>query len=153
MQFPEKLLPYDLLNRATLRGMEYAWRLDDIPGVIKAAREADLVSIGGQLQFRFPEGPTCECYWVEVDTYQKVVMNLTWAERVTRTAEVALIDFCELQTRWDFLAEGRIGFDEEFQKWEAKGVDPASAMCFVWYVTNLAHEAETASSFKCANDN
>jgi hypothetical protein len=114
--FPEKLLPPSLLQRAILRGNEYAWLLDDIPGVIEAVREADLVSVGGQLQFRFPEGGTCECYWVEVDTYQTVPINLPWAERVTRTAEAALADLRELQTRWDFLAEGRTAFEQEFHK-------------------------------------
>lgn len=146
MRFAERLLPHDLLECATLRGNEYAWRLDDIPRVIKAAREANLVSIGGQLQFRFPEGGTCECYRVEVDTYPTVPSNLPWAERVTRTADAALADFRELQTRWDFMAEGRTGFEEEFQKWEANGGDTASAMCFVWYVTTPAEESKTATS-------
>jgi hypothetical protein len=148
MQFPERLLPHDLLEQATVRGNEYAWRLDDIPRVIKAAREAELVSIGGQLQFRFPDGGTAECYWVEVDTYRTVPSTLPWAERVTRTAEAALADFRGLQTRFDFIAEGRTCFEEVFQKWEAKGGDPASAMCFVWYVTTAADESETAEQYR-----
>jgi hypothetical protein len=134
MQFPERLLPDDLLARATRRGNEYAWPVDDIPKIIEAAKESSLVNIGGQLQFRFPGGGTCECYWVQVDTFQSVPSDLPWAERVARTAEVALSDFQELRTRYDFIAEGRV-FEEEFLKWEAKGGDPAEALCFVWYVT------------------
>jgi hypothetical protein len=145
VQFPEKLFPHDLIERATLRGNEYAWPLEDIPKVIAAARERNLVSIGGQLQFRFPEGGTCECYWVEVDTYQIVPSNLPWADRVARTADAALADLRDLQARCDFIAEGRTAFEEEFQKWEAKGGDPAVAMCFVWYVTTLDNEAETTN--------
>jgi hypothetical protein len=144
MQFPEKLLPHDLLERATLRGNEYAWPPEDIPKVIEAAKKANLVNIGGQLQFRFPEGGTCECYWVQVDTYQTVPPNLPWAERVARTAEAALADLHELQSRCDFIAAGRTAFEEEFQKWEGNGGDPAAAMCFVWYVTTLDGEAKTA---------
>lgn len=144
MQFPEKLLPHDLLSRATLRGNEYAWPLEDIPKVIEAAKESNLVSIGGQLQFRFPGGGTCECYWVQVDTCQTVPSNLPWAERVGRTAEAALAGFLELQARCDFIAEGRTAFEEEFYKWEAKGGDPATAMGFVWHVTTFVDEAKTA---------
>jgi hypothetical protein len=146
MQVPERLLPDDLLARATLRGNEYAWPLEDIPKVIEAARERDLVNSGGQLQFRFPDGGTCECYWVLVDTHLTVSSGLPWTERVTRTAETALRDFRELQTRCDFIEEGRTAFAAEFEKWEAKGGDPATAMCFVWYVTTLDHEAKLASA-------
>ena len=66
-------------------------------------------------------------------------------ERVARTAETALADFRELQAKCDFIAEGRNAFEEEFQKWEASGGDPAAAMCFVWYVSTLAGEAKTAN--------
>lgn len=142
MQFPERLLPQDLLAEATLRGNEYAWPLADIPKVIEAAKENNLVSIGGQLQFRFPDGGTCECYWVQVDPHQTLPSDLPWAERVTRTAETALRDFRELQLRWDFISEGREAFAAEFEKWEAKGGDPATAMCFVWYVATLDDEAK-----------
>lgn len=145
MQFPNNELPQDLLVRATLRGNEYAWSIQDIPKVIEAAKDGNLVSIGGQLQFRFPGGGTCECYWVEVDTYQSVPSDLPWAERVARTSEAALADFRELQSRHDFIAEGRAAFEEEFEKWEAKGGEPAEAMCFVWYVTTPSEEAKTAS--------
>ena len=62
----EQALPSKLVGRASLRGREHAWSLDDIPNVIEAAREAQLISIGGQLQFRLPDGGTCECYWIEV---------------------------------------------------------------------------------------
>ena len=82
----EGALPPVLLGRASLVGNEYAWRVDDIPNVIEAARAANLVSIGGQLQFRLPDGGTCECYWVQVDTYQSVDRALPWKVRVERTA-------------------------------------------------------------------
>jgi hypothetical protein len=74
-QMEEVRLPAEILTKGSLRGGEYAWRVDDIPLVIDAAREAGLVSIGGQLQFRGPEF-TCECYWVEVDTYKAVPSDL-----------------------------------------------------------------------------
>jgi hypothetical protein len=57
MRAIELRLPHDVLQRATLQGNEYAWPVEYIPKVIEAAREAELASIGGQLQFRLPEEP------------------------------------------------------------------------------------------------
>jgi len=141
MQTPENLLPQEILARATLRGAEYAWPLEDIPKVVTAARDCNLASVGGQLQFRFPEGSTCECYWIEVDTHKSVSSDVSWAERVALTSETALADFQELQSKWDFISEGRSAFGEEFRKWEVAGGDPAEAMCFVWYVAAQAQAA------------
>lgn len=97
-------------GRTSSPGEQYAWRLEDIPQVIEAARFLNLISIGGQLQFRLPDGGTCECYWVDVDTYKSVDKRLPWTERVNRTAEAALRDFEALPKRYDFIAEGRVAF-------------------------------------------
>lgn len=140
--FSEQALPPDILQRASLAGSEYAWRIQDIPDVIAAARAANLISVGGQLQFRLPDGGTCECYWVDVDTYKSVDKALPWSERVNRTAEVALRDFEALQERFDFVAEGRVGFASYLDALVAQGRDPADSMCFVWYV--LSEDAEKA---------
>ena len=128
-----EMLPADLLARATLRGNEYAWPIDDIPEVIEAARKANLVSIGGQLQFRLPEG-TCECYWVEVDTYLSVRKTLPWRERVERTAEIGASDFAKLCNSLDFLAAGRKGFAKHLDALIAEGGDPCASIYFVWYL-------------------
>jgi|SRR6266581_4108451 hypothetical protein len=130
----EGALPPVLLGRASLVGNEYAWRVDDIPNVIEAARAANLVSIGGQLQFRLPDGGTCECYWVQVDTYQSVDRALPWKVRVERTAEMAVRDFELLRSRFDFIWEGRKAFARYLDDLVAQGRDPAGSMCFVWYV-------------------
>lgn len=102
--------------------------------MIEATRAAKLVSIGGQLQFRLPDGGTCECYWIEVDTYKSVDKSLSWQDRVNRTAEAATRDFTALQERFDFMAEGRKAFPDYLDKLLADGRDPADVMCFVWYV-------------------
>jgi hypothetical protein len=131
---PEHALPLEILERASLKGNEYAWRIQDIPDVIEAARLSNLINIGGQLQFRLPDGSTCECYWIEVDTYKSVNKELPWPERVARSAEAALRDFQALQSRFDFIAEGR-----DFPNLDAlvrQGRDPAEYMCFVWYVVS-----------------
>jgi hypothetical protein len=134
MTSSELRLPQKILQRASLRGNEYAWPIEEIPKVIEAARQANLVSIGGQLQFRLPDGGTCECYWVEVDTYKSVPTSLPWPERVEQTATVALADFSRLLSKFDFVAEGRRSFAEHFKHLEARGGDLAQTMCFVWYL-------------------
>ena len=134
MDLPEAALPALLLERATLRGNEFAWPIGDIPDVIEAARSAGLISVGGQLQFRFPSGEICECYWVEVDTFQSVPADLPWHERVEQTAASALSQFEDLRRRCDFVAEGRSAFRSYMDEFEASGGNLKDAMCFVWYV-------------------
>jgi hypothetical protein len=63
---------------------------------------------------------------------------LPWQERVTRTAEVALRDFQALQSRVDFIAEGRVSFARQLDALVAQGRDPADSMYFVWYVMSEA---------------
>jgi hypothetical protein len=129
-----EMLPAQLLARASLRGNEYAWPVDDIPAVIAAARAANLVTIGGQLQFRLPDGRTCECYGVQVDTYRSVEKSLPWGERVVRTADAAARDFAALRSSVDFLAAGRESFAAQLDAEIAAGRDPRDSMCFVWDV-------------------
>lgn len=134
MEQPEESLPDEILRRATVRGHEYAWRIADIPEVIEATKLAGMISIGGQLQFRFPKGETCECYWIEVDTFKSLSADLPKTEVVIRSATLALSAFEELKSRFDFVAEGRLSCRKIFQEFEADGGDPEDAMCFVWYV-------------------
>ena len=89
--------------------------------------------MGGQLQFRF-EGATCECYWVEIDLWEKVSGQMLWTERVALAAEIALKEWQRVQGLHDFMAVGRAHFPEQFQVCMASGRDPAEAMCFVWYL-------------------
>jgi hypothetical protein len=134
MEPPEKSLPDELLRRASVRGYEYAWRIADIPEVIEATKLAGMISIGGQLQFRLPNGPTCECYWVEVDTLRTISADLSKNELIAQSASVALSDFNMLKNNYDFVAEGRSSFGKFFQECEVEGGDPKDAMWFVWYV-------------------
>lgn len=134
MKQPEEALPEELLRRASIRDQEYAWRIADIPEVIEAAKLTGMISIGGLLQFRFPNGVTCECYWIEVDTLQTVSADLSKGEVVVQSASAALSAFEALKSRFDFIAEGRSAFRKTFEKFEAEGGDPEDAMCFVWYL-------------------
>ncbi|MEH6664296.1 MAG: hypothetical protein V7678_05550 [Brevundimonas sp.] len=128
----EHLLPDDVVSAASQRGGEYAWRPSDIPRVIEAGRKAGLASLGGQLQFRTPDG-TCECYWVDVDTSSVVSQSLSWSDRVNLSAEVALNSFEHLAEAYDFTSEGRSSF-RHLQDFEAAGGDLQAVLWFVWYL-------------------
>jgi hypothetical protein len=78
------------------------------------------------LQFRFPNA-TCECYGVQVDTYQSVHKTLIWRERVERTAEASTNDFADLCSNVAFLAAGREGFAKQFDCDHHRG---ARSRCF-----------------------
>ena len=134
MRSAELSLPKDILAQASVDGPEFAWPVECIPKVIKAARDADLINIGGQLQFRLRGCGTCECYWVEVDTYKSVLKSLSWQERVIQTANTAPAEYSRLQMEFDFLAEGQRAFPKTFAEYEHLGHDPADAMYFVWYL-------------------
>ncbi len=137
-------LPAGLLSRASLRGGEYAWPLAEIPAVIEAARAANLLNVGGQLQFRLPDDAVCECYWVEVDTYRTVAKEQPWGTRVEAAASDALSAFNQLSDEYDFLAEGQKGFAEHLAALKAAGRDPEDAMCFVWYAVSAESDGGNA---------
>lgn len=134
MSDAERLLPKEILGQASLRENEYAWPIAEIPSVIDAARFSNLVSIGGQLQFRIPGGGTCECYWVQVDTYQDVSQDLPWDEQVNATAKSAHAQFQNLCRDFDFLAEITTGFAQHLESVDLKESKMFGALCFVWYV-------------------
>lgn len=133
MQRTEYNLTDDMMARASFRGNEYAWLISDLPAVIDQVRHAGLVSIGGQLQFRIPDGGTCECSWVQISSYPSAFFSLPWSQRVSRSAEIALSEFQKLQVDFDFAAEGRNSW-RELANFEAQGGDLHSITCFVWYV-------------------
>jgi len=141
---PETFLPEYLRESGSVRGNEWAWPIGDIPAIIEAARLHHMVSVGGQLQFRFPDQGTCELYWIEVNTFQIVPRDLPWHERVEQTAAVALLQFQGLQERYDFLAEGQSSFGQYLDLFRASGGDPHDAMCFVWYVEASSKSLEQA---------
>jgi hypothetical protein len=136
--------PSELLGKASRVGNEYAWPIAEIPAVIAAAKSANLVSIGGQLQFRLPMG-ICECYWVEVDTDRDVPNSIPWQERVERTAASAIDQFERLEQEFNFTEEGRKAFPAHLNEAERRGCSAASCMCFVWYVLG-AQEAAIRSA-------
>ncbi len=133
MKDPIELLPAEILQRANLNGNEYAWRVEDIPCVIEAGRALNLVNIGGQLQFRLPDG-TAEVYWIEVDPTRWAPADLPRDDYVNECARLALEHFDRFVTPLDLIEEGRKAFPGRIERWEARGHDPREFMWFVWYL-------------------
>lgn len=128
-------LPADLLERVvySTSGGEYAWRVEDIPSVIEAARQASLLNLDGTLQFRLADGGICECYWVDVDPGEPPT-GMDWQGKVEWTADKCLERFEELKGRIDFVRAGRDDFGGVLKELSEAGTDIAQLMCFVWNV-------------------
>ncbi|RIJ31292.1 hypothetical protein [Henriciella algicola] len=120
----EQSLPKAILEKSSLRGLEYAWHPDDIPEVIEAARVAGLKSLGGQLQFRLPDA-TCEIYWIEVDQFGTEVDPDEAARRT-------LAQFHAIYSKDSWFREGRTF--PAVREYEKAGGNLNAAMCFVWYL-------------------
>jgi hypothetical protein len=130
----EALLPPAILGKATRRGNEYAWPLASVEEAITAARASGLATLGGQAQFRIPEG-TCELYWLDAHASEDRRAGEPWPEYVTRSAREVLARFREKVLPADFLAEAR-QWSILHEKIKA-GVNVLDYLCFV-----LAFQAE-----------
>jgi hypothetical protein len=125
----EPLLPGSVLSKASLRGNEYAWPLWAVEEAVRAAEACGLANLGGQAQFRFPEG-IYELYWLSLDSGERRP-NMTWEEYVTRSAEEVLTQFTALRERTDFIQEGFRC--DVLRQLHVQGVDLNPHLCFVLY--------------------
>ncbi|ESQ85638.1 hypothetical protein AEAC466_00255 [Asticcacaulis sp. AC466] len=129
----ESRLPADILAKADLRHNEYAWRVDDLPDVIAAARALGLRNIGGQLQIRTPDA-IGECDWIDIDACQLIPPVLPWEAQVEMAANISLQALAELKAEVDFAAEIREAFPGPVEQLLADGGRLEDAIWFVWYV-------------------
>ena len=127
---PESLLPRDVLNRADVRGNEYAWPRGDLARVFAAAQAAGLASRGGQVQLRLPDG-TCELYWQNFDV-EGQRPGESWEGFVARSRHDVEVALSRLPPDEALLREGLEQFDF-LREQAAQGVDLAAALCFVCY--------------------
>jgi len=136
----EALLPPEILAKSTLRGNEYAWPFAAVEEAIIAAQASALATLGGQAQFRIPDG-TCEMYWLNADASDRGVGE-PWPEFVTRSAQEVSARFSEKVITTDFLAEVR-QWPILREKIEA-GVNVLDYLCFV-----LVFRAEPGRTKSC----
>jgi len=125
----ELLLPAPILAKATVHSNEYAWPFDSVEEVIAAAQAAELATLGGQAQFRMPEG-ICEMYWLEADASDRRVGE-SWPEFVKRSAHEVLARFQDKVTK--------ANYNNEARQWPIlceqieKGTNVLDFLCFVLY--------------------
>ena len=105
----EKYLPAEILQKAILSGKEYGWKRHDFREVLEKAVKVGLGIIGGQVQFKLPDG-TCELYWHKYDTTERK-SGENWKEYCQRTKEECLSRFEKLPTDNELIKEGIESFD------------------------------------------
>ena len=123
-------LPLILINKASLVGLEYAWRVDDFPMVLTEAMKHQLACIGGQFQFRFPDG-TAEMYWLKADSTPQR-QNESWFAYAVRSTNEVGCEFHKLCSQTDFAKEA-MKWDFIRNKMEFEGINPIEYLCFVAY--------------------
>lgn len=97
------LLPREILAKASLRGNEYAWGLADVEEAVAAAQNCGLVTVGGQAQFRVPEG-ICEMYWIEADA-TPINEGEAWEAYVRRSGDEVVSKVRQIVAKTDFREE------------------------------------------------
>ncbi len=129
----ESKLPADLLAKADFRHDEYAWKIADIPEVIRTVAAQGYMSLGGQLQIRTPDA-IGECEWVETDPAGFAEADLPWDVRIRMVEQFALEDWDALKGEFDFAEQVRLAFPEPVADFLAKGGDLTDALYFTWYI-------------------
>lgn len=129
----EARLPAELLAKADFRHNEYAWKIKDIPEVIRTVTAAGFMSLGGQLQIRTSDA-IGECEWVETDPAGMAPPDLPWDVRIRMVEQFALQDWEDLKREFDFEEQIRLAFPEPVAEYLATGGSMDDALWFTWYV-------------------
>ena len=126
---PEQQLPSSVRQKASLRGNEYAWPIEAVEEAVRAGAACGLANLGGQAQFRIPDG-TCELYEVSLDSTERRPGE-PWGSYITRAAEEVLTQFAAIRQQTNFL--------EKALRWPAlrqlhqHGAELDQYLCFVLY--------------------
>ena len=83
MKKEEKALSNELLGKALTNGNEWAWKLEDIPDVVKECQILKYAILGGQIQFILPDS-ACEIPELNTDPKDKTQKE-RWADYVVRS--------------------------------------------------------------------
>jgi hypothetical protein len=95
----------------------------------RAAAACGLASLGGQAQYRMPDG-TCELYWLSLDSGERRP-DEPWEGYVTRSAAEVLAQFAVLRGKTDFI---KVALEwPVLAQLHAEGVDLDQYLCFVLY--------------------
>src|SRR6266699_3709084 len=132
---PDKMdiLPEDIRQGARLRGNEYGWSISSFPVAVANAEVHGYACLAGQFQFRLDDGSTCEMYWLDADSTDRVPGE-QWADYCRRSCSEVLEKFRLLVSSTDF--------EKEASGWPTVRFDPMKSLVFVAYFVT---EAELAN--------
>ncbi len=135
----EKYLPTEILQKAIVSGQEYGWKRTYFKEVVDKAVEVGLAIIGGQVQFKLPDG-TCELYWHKYDTSERK-SGENWKDYCQRSKEECLSQFEKLPTESELIKDGIESFD--FLKEKSKTeISLEDYLIFILYFNDLETELE-----------
>lgn len=103
-------LPEQVRKKSVECENEVGWHEKDFVEAVEAARQIKLATIGGQVQYHFPDG-TCELYWLSYDSTERRVGE-NWVDYCNRSATecidkfktlIATKDIEKEALEWDFI--------------------------------------------------
>src|ERR1700746_1193936 len=97
------ILPLDIAQGAMLRGKEYGWSVSSFPDALARAEAQRYACLGGQFQCRL-ENATCEMYWLEANSKERV-QGESWVEYCHRSCSEVLSGFQRIISATDFVKE------------------------------------------------
>ena len=109
-------LPASIAAGSVLNGEEYAWPLPALPAALDAAIRESIACLGGQFQFRLPDG-TYEMYWINADSTDRG-RDEPWSDYAERSVGEVRAAFERLVRETDFRAQ--------VQQWPALAKTPSS---------------------------
>jgi hypothetical protein len=141
MPFDEDLPP-DIREGATLRGHECGWSVSSFPNALAKAEARGYACLGGQFQFRLNDGTTCEMYWLNADSADRMDGE-SWSDYSRRSCTEVLQKFQHLISHTDL--------GKESSSWPDVQIDPIQSLVFVAYFlteTDWASLAKNSSKTK-----
>jgi hypothetical protein len=131
-------LPQDISQGATLRGNEYGWTVSSFPAALARAEAVGYACLGGQFQFRLDDGTTCEMYWLNAGSTERVPGE-EWADYSHRSCSEVLCKFQHLVSA--------AAFGKEASSWPSVQFDPIKTLVFVASFVTEAELADLARRF------
>jgi hypothetical protein len=96
-------LPPEIAEGSSLRGNEYGWQISTFPEALYRAKSQGFACLGGQFQFRLPDG-IYEMYWLNADSTKRN-KGEAWRDYSGRSCSEVLKEFNDLVSRVDFAKE------------------------------------------------
>lgn len=131
--------PRSVVANADLRGNEYAWKPVDFPDALAEAARLGYRCIGGEFQFRFPDG-IYDMYWLNTDAPDDRARGEEWPAYVGRCETVVRTKFQSVMASTNFRREAEsFGFVRERPVYEK--ADPLEYLVVVAYFENERGES------------